>query len=60
MISFREFMAEADYRRYTMWLESKGFRNEADKRRKKEKYLSPRESKLRDLKRRPSSWEGLR
>ena len=62
MKTFREFCDEIDYRQYTMWLESKGFKSQADQRRKKEKekYLSPREAKLKDLKKRSDSWRGLR
>lgn len=61
MKTFSEFIKEAEERRYLMWLEAKGFKNEAEKRRKKEKekYLSPREAKLRDLRKRPDSWKGL-
>lgn len=42
--------------------ESDGFKNKSEKRkkRKERKYLEPRARKLRDLRARPSSWEGLR
>ena len=49
MKTFREFIKEAE-----------GFKKETDaKKRKKESYLSPREAKLKDLRKRPDSWKGL-
>ena len=63
MKGYKRFRAEAIDAIETLALESKGFKNDGDKKRRKKKrkrgYLSPREAKLLDLKQRPQSWSGL-
>ena len=60
MKTYRQFKEDVQFANDNMMLEAKGFGDIAKKRRnKKAKYLSPRTAKLKDLKNRPTSWQGL-
>ena len=59
MKTFGEFSKES------IWaldrLDEEGFKNAVNRRKKKRSsFLSAREKKIKDLKNRPQSWEGLR
>ena len=54
-----------NYQKESIWaldrLDEEGFKNAVARRKKKKSsFLSAREQKIKDLKNRPQSWEGLR
>ena len=54
-----------EFRKESIWaldrLDEEGFKNAVSRRKKKKKssFLSAREKKIKDLKNRPMSWQGL-
>ena len=60
MKTYRQFREDVAFAHDNLMLEAKGFGDIAKKRRnKRAKYLSPRTAKIKDLKDRPTSWQGL-
>ena len=66
MKTFKQFREDAEWATTNMWLESKGFKNEVDRRRKKKKsYVDDRSQKIQLLKKRSGGdgnkilWPGL-
>ena len=59
MKTFAEWSADADWSVENLMLEAQGFKDVADKRRRKKQYLSPRQAKIKKLKT-TSEWPGLR
>ena len=62
MKTFRDFMDEAEWATFNMWLESKGFKSEVEKRKKKKKNKATNKWKVKVDKLQKSGgalWSGL-
>ena len=60
MKTFHQFQEDMTFAVENLMFEAKGFKDAVKRRRKKKSsFLSPRERKIKDLKDRPMSWQGL-
>ena len=60
MKTFHQFQEDMTCAVENLMFEAKGFKDAVKRRRKKKSsFLSPRERKIKDLKDRPMSWQGL-